>query len=75
VIAQTYTLQIRKAMFSTGSFKFPKHNELFTEDYYDEGKDQSNPFDKEFSGGPDFLNQDKPTHRSTHTGILSNYKK
>jgi len=29
---------LRKALFSAGSAKFPRHRDLFTEDYYDENK-------------------------------------
>jgi len=42
---------LRKALFSSNSFKFPRHKELFTEDYYDESKDNKSPYDSEFPSG------------------------
>lgn len=65
---------LRRALFGT-SFKFPKHKELFTEDYYDESKDSKSPYESEFPGGPDSEDFNAPSHRATQTGILSNYKK
>lgn len=45
---------LRKALFSSNSFKFPRHKELFTEDYYDESKDNKSPYDSEFPAGQDY---------------------
>jgi len=42
---------LRKALFSSNSFKFPRHKELFTEDYYDEKKDSKSPYDSELPTG------------------------
>ena len=62
--------------FSTSSgFKFPKHKELFAEDYYEDGQGKTNPYQKPFVLGDDLEKFDKATHRSTQTGILSTYKK
>lgn len=59
------------------SFKFPKHNELFADDYYDPKKDdEETPYDHKFPGGADYEDYEKPTHRkTTGGGILSSYKK
>ena len=73
--ASTGSTALRKALFSSKSFKFHRHKELFTEDYYDESKDNKSPYDSEFPGGQDYQDFNAPTHRSTQTGILSNYKK
>jgi hypothetical protein len=54
--------------------RFPKHKELFAEDYY-EADDDTNPYDSQFPGGNDTVSYDKPNHRVTSTGILSSYKK
>ena len=45
---------LKKALFSSSSFKFPKHKDLFTEDYFDAGKDDKSPYESEFPGGKDF---------------------
>jgi len=66
---------LRKALFTSSNFRFPKHKDLFTEDYYDDSKDSKNPYESEFPGGKDYQDFNAPTHRSTQTGILSNYKK
>ena len=51
---------------------FPKHKELFAEDYYEpEGETQTNPYDNPINSN-DF---DIGGTRSTATGILSSYKK
>lgn len=77
---QNYTsgaLSFSVRLFATsneGSFKFPKHKELFAEDYYDNEADK-NPYDKAFAWGKDGENFDKGSVRSTPTGILANYKK
>ena len=62
-----------RTMSSLG--RFPKHKELFAEDYYEADGQEVNPYDTQFPGGPDTLSYDKPTHRVTSTGILSDYKK
>ena len=64
------------AMFNTSSFKFPKHKELFAEDYYDDDQQENNPYKgAPFPGGQDFNDHAKGSHRSTSTGILATYKK
>ena len=57
--------------------RFPKHKELFADDYYEnaEKEEESNPFNPSFPGGKDTESFTEPTHRSTNTGILSSYKK
>ncbi len=62
------------------SFRFPKHSELFADDYYDPQKsgaeESSTAYDHDFPRGDDFEDFEKPTHRrSTSGGILSTYKK
>jgi hypothetical protein len=59
------------------SFKFPKHNELFADDYYEPKQNENEtPYDHKFAGGDDVENYEKSTHRkSTAGGILSSYKK
>jgi len=55
---------------------FPKHDELFADDYYDAKADQPNEFDKpnsHFGKDMDQFNQAKD--RVTPTGVLSSYKK
>jgi hypothetical protein len=60
-----------------GSMKFPKHKELFADDYYDKEGEQKtqNPYENSFLHGQDSENFDKGAVRSTPTGILANYKK
>ena len=36
---------IKIALFSSSSFRFPRHKDLFTEDYYDAGKDDTSPYE------------------------------
>jgi len=36
---------IKIALFSSNNFKFPRHKDLFTEDYYDAGKDETSPYE------------------------------
>jgi hypothetical protein len=62
------------ATANEGTFKFPKHKELFAEDYYD-AEGEKNPYDKAFAWGQDYDNFDKGAVKSTPTGILANYKK
>ena len=58
---------------------FPKHTELFADDYYD----KDNISGDEFSSDPymgekeknDYENFDQANHRKTQTGVLSSYKK
>jgi len=55
--------------------RFPKHNELFADDYYDQ-RTQDNPYSKPYEkANDDYESSHKGTHRSTPTGILANYKK
>ena len=67
--------------------KFPKHSELFADDYYDnvhrQGEDggvknpkerPNDPFQKPINEH-DFERSDGATHRKTMTGVLSTYKK
>lgn len=68
-------------------FKFPKHTELFADDYYDDihqqGEDGGAKNAKERPKDPytpasheqDFERADGSTHRRTMTGVLSTYKK
>jgi hypothetical protein len=61
---------------SGDDFRFPKHGELFNEDYYDEPETKKgNPYSDDPSGVDDGQNWDRPSFRSTQTGILANYKK
>ena len=48
-----YFNAIKKVLFSSSSVRFPKHKDLFTEDYYDAGKEDKNPYESEFPGGKD----------------------
>jgi hypothetical protein len=60
------------------SFNFPKHKELFTEDYYnpeDANAAPPNAYRSGFVYGADNVDFQKPVHRATPTGILATYKK
>ena len=56
---------------------FPKHNELFADDYYDAQADQSNAYDKKHKQnfGKDMDQFNQANNRVTPTGVLSSYKK
>jgi len=68
-------------------YNFPKHKELFTEDYYDDlhrtSEDGGSKEPRERKPDPflgpehdnDFEMSDSGSHRMTHTGVLSTYKK
>ena len=53
---------------------FPKHKELFTDDYFEHAETE-NPYDTNPLEGEDIDKFDEPSHRMTQTGVLSNYKK
>ena len=45
---------IKIALFSSNNFKFPRHKDLFTEDYYDAGKDDTSPYESTLPSGKDY---------------------
>lgn len=47
----------------TFGFKFPKHKELFAEDYYE--PEQESGYDHSYPAGQDVHDYSKPTHRAT----------
>ena len=72
--------------FASGdNFKFPKHKNLFTEDYYNKEDNElsENPYAKHQGHGSilgnsitnDFEDFNEPVHRATQSGLLSTYKK
>ena len=60
-----------------GSFYFPKHREILTEDFYDDktyDSNESNPYASRTVQN-DWEDYSTPTHRATNSGVLSSYKK
>lgn len=58
--------------FASNNMHFPRHKELFNEDYYEDKDNGTNPYNEERE---DAISYDKPSHRATGSGILSTYKK
>jgi hypothetical protein len=60
---------------STLKTGFPKHKELFTDEYFQAGnEDIENPFAKESKQG-DYELPDESVKRMSNTGVLNTYKK
>ena len=52
----------------------PKHDQLFTDDYYQQEKDEGqNPYDTVKDG--EGVSKAKGSHQMTQAGVLSQYKK
>jgi len=76
VRATSNPLFLARHFASGDSFKFPKHKNMFSEDYYngEENEVHTSPYDKGTSAN-DFEDSSMPTHRATQSGVLSTYKK